>query len=244
MKKKPILIVLDAGHGTNTAGKRTPLFPDGSFIKEYEFNRPVVDLVAEKLKKYSVEIMDSAPEDADIALSTRVSRINAMVRSFRARHSDGVAALVSVHFNAHKSDFFESSTANGLEVLHFGSTEGQKLAQNLLDEVIKNTPQRNRGLKVRTDLAILRDPILPCALIEFGFMDDLREAKLMIDKAYQEECAEEIVVGLCKYFDIDFIPEKEECESCKLLSQKLEATEKAFSEMKEKLTELSKMEVL
>ena len=37
-----IRIVLDAGHGPYTAGKRTPTFDDGTFMHEHEFNDSVV----------------------------------------------------------------------------------------------------------------------------------------------------------------------------------------------------------
>ena len=32
------LIAIDAGHGMDTAGKRTPAFEDGTIMKENEFN--------------------------------------------------------------------------------------------------------------------------------------------------------------------------------------------------------------
>lgn len=45
-------IVLDAGHGLNTAGKQTP---DG--IKEWSLNDAVCDYATEKFKKYGVEVL-------------------------------------------------------------------------------------------------------------------------------------------------------------------------------------------
>ena len=34
-------VAVDDGHGMKTAGKRTPLFPDGSYMPENAYNRAV-----------------------------------------------------------------------------------------------------------------------------------------------------------------------------------------------------------
>lgn len=67
-------IILDAGHGINTAGKRSP---DGRF-REYKFNRTIRDAVAEhlRLRGYNVEILN--PEETDLSLPDRATRANNM----------------------------------------------------------------------------------------------------------------------------------------------------------------------
>ena len=42
-----VKILLDNGHGYDTPGKRSPIWPDGSQLFEWEFNR--VDKIASKL---------------------------------------------------------------------------------------------------------------------------------------------------------------------------------------------------
>ncbi len=44
-------IALDDGHGMETAGKRTPKFNDGTFMRENEFNRAVVNYLNVELKR-------------------------------------------------------------------------------------------------------------------------------------------------------------------------------------------------
>lgn len=39
-------ILLDNGHGNETPGKRSPVWPDGSQLFEYEFNRAIVHRIA------------------------------------------------------------------------------------------------------------------------------------------------------------------------------------------------------
>lgn len=39
-----VKILLDNGHGYDTPGKRSPIWPDGSQLFEWEFNRDIVSL--------------------------------------------------------------------------------------------------------------------------------------------------------------------------------------------------------
>lgn len=48
-------IMLDAGHGPNTSGKRTP---DGK-MKEFEFNEAVAQFVKKELTAFGVIVMNS-----------------------------------------------------------------------------------------------------------------------------------------------------------------------------------------
>ncbi len=48
------LIAVDAGHGMNTAGKRTPMFSDGTIMKENEFNRATADYLVKALNRNNI----------------------------------------------------------------------------------------------------------------------------------------------------------------------------------------------
>ena len=87
-------IILDAGHGINTAGKRSP---DGRF-REYKFNRIIVNAVAEhlRLRGYDVEIL--TPEETDVPLQERVDRANRM--SCQIGQPIQSVIIVSIHANA------------------------------------------------------------------------------------------------------------------------------------------------
>jgi N-acetylmuramoyl-L-alanine amidase len=201
------LLIFDAGHGPNTAGKRTPPFPDGRQIREFEFNRPTVDRCIALAKEYGLETFDASGRTEDVPLADRVRRANAAASAFLAKNPRGSVVFVSVHFNAHMSEW-TGSTANGIEVFHNpGSTRGQSLAQNVLAELVKGTQQTNRGVK-SVAFVVLRDTTMPAILVECGFMDDPREARFMLNADYQQECAVEIVDGVRKYLGIYTEPVK------------------------------------
>ncbi|MBU7006289.1 N-acetylmuramoyl-L-alanine amidase [Phosphitispora fastidiosa] len=191
---KDILIAIDDGHGMETPGKQTPAFPDGTRIKENQFNKPASEAYAAAMQRCGARIMFVAPEDTDAPLGVRVDRAN-----------DAKATLfVSWHFNAFRGIW--DQTKGGSETHHHpNSAEGEKLAQCIQQEIIKGTPQVNRGVKA-SNFYVLREPDMPAALIENGFMDVSEEAKLMLNPEFQIEQAEQAAEGTCKYLGIPYIP--------------------------------------
>ena len=49
-----LYILLDAGHGSNTPGKRSPRLPNGKQFFEWEFCREVVNLLYIRLTPYYI----------------------------------------------------------------------------------------------------------------------------------------------------------------------------------------------
>jgi N-acetylmuramoyl-L-alanine amidase len=188
------LIGLDDGHGMETAGKRTPAIPelDGRVIRENEFNRAVTNELKNTLERCGFRTMFTAPETSDTSLATRVSRAN----------NAGCDVLISNHYNANTANF-ATNTASGFEVLAGSSSASHKLSQCIVDELGKGTSQKNRGVKDGSWLYLNRCN-MPLALVEYGFMDDKREAMLMIDPAFVKECAEDVTRGVCKYFGVAY----------------------------------------
>lgn len=75
---------------------------------------------------------------------------------------------VSVHFNA------ASATATGVEVLHYGKQGA--LASKMSASIAKALGLRDRGAKVRTDLAFLRGTNKPAILLEVCFVSNKADA--------------------------------------------------------------------
>lgn len=197
------LVALDDGHGANTAGKRTPHIASlGRSIRENEFNKSVVNLLEKELKRCGIGTLQLAPTDEDVSLKDRTNKAN------RAKAD----ILVSVHFNAIGTTFGYSS-AEGFSI-HIQpelkaniNSAAHKLAKYVLDELRQNTKQVNRGI-VGQNLHMTRESAMPAILVECGFMDDPREAMLMINAAFQKECAQEIAKGICRYLGVTYVPAK------------------------------------
>lgn len=97
VKYKGMVILLDNGHASTTAGKRSPKLDDGSQFFEYEFNRDVVKRMARMLDAVGIKYHILVPEvDKDIALSTRAARAN----EYCSKYGAGNCLFISVHANA------------------------------------------------------------------------------------------------------------------------------------------------
>ena len=71
MKQK--VIILDGGHGVDCAGKRSPIWGDGSQLLEWEFNRDIVRRIAAMLKAEGIKFEILVPEDNDVSLPETLS---------------------------------------------------------------------------------------------------------------------------------------------------------------------------
>ena len=102
------VVILDNGHGKETAGKRSPIWGDGSQLFEWEFNRDIVRRIAAMLKADGVKFEILVPEETDVSLPERCRRANVI-------HADcgNNAVLFSVHGNAGGGTGWECYTSVG-----------------------------------------------------------------------------------------------------------------------------------
>lgn len=186
------LIALDDGHGMGTAGKRTPIFPDGSFMHENEFNRAVVGKLDTILKRCGFDTLMVAPTDADTSLSARV------------RTADDAKAdlYISIHANALNGVWGD---AQGVGTYYYPtSNTGKRLANLIQGRLVGGTTQKNRGIK-SANFYVLRATDMPAALVEAAFMDNMTEALLLKSDEFREEVAEEVAQAVCDYFSVDYV---------------------------------------
>ena len=171
-------VLLDNGHGGiingeyQTPGKRSPVWSDGSQLFEGEFNRAIVQGIADKLTQAGVRHTVLVAEDTDVPLSERVQRANAL-------NSDDVF-FVSVHSNAGGGSGFEVFTSPG-------DTRSDTIATLFGEEFLKVFPDR----KLRSDFSdgdldkeqrfyVLTKTAMPAVLTENFFMDNKEECKTLL----------------------------------------------------------------
>lgn len=197
------LIALDDGHGMQTAGKRTPPIPElnNRVIHENEFNRAVVNYLSEELKRCGIKTILVAPTDSDTSLSARTNLAN----------SKKVDLYISVHYNAFDGSF-GGKDPSGLSVHYYPrSTKSRKLAECVHNYLKQGAKQIDRGI-VESNFYVLRKTKMPAILTENGFMDNKREAMLMIDEDFRKEVAREHAKGICEYLGVKYINEKKESD--------------------------------
>lgn len=106
----------------------------------------------------------------------------------RARTFDA-DCLVSIHCNAHTT-----AQAHGTETLYLAS---QWVAQAVQRRLVAALGLRDRGVKQRADLAILRYE-RPAVLVELGFITHPTERRMLLDPAVQRSAAAAIADGLAE----------------------------------------------
>jgi N-acetylmuramoyl-L-alanine amidase len=198
------LLILDDGHGKETAGKRTPIFSDGTFMKENEFNREVVNMIYDNLQGIeNLDIAFTAEENYDVPLSIRVERAN---RAWQ-EHQDyfgkenSKCILISVHANAY-GDGTSFNTAKGVSTFCCSTPPAEReLAETIHNHLKGGTTQIDRGVQ-EICFAILKGNMTSC-LVECAFMTNLNEANLLQTEEFRKECADEISAGVIEYFGLD-----------------------------------------
>jgi len=120
-------VILDNGHGIETPGKRSPVWPDGTQLFEYEFNRDIVNRLHEALRSSGIPSVILVPEKTDVRLVERVVRAD---KIFKAEPG---SFLISVHANAGGGTGWEAFTSEG-------ETESDKIATALYESAANVLP--------------------------------------------------------------------------------------------------------
>lgn len=192
-----ILILIDNGHGNNTAGKCSP---DKRF-REYAWNREIAAHVVYRLRKmgYNVELL--VPELYDVPLLERVHRVNVKCQSLG---KDNVI-LVSVHANAAGNGDWMS--ARGWSCY---TTKGQTKSDILAEHLYKAAEKNFVGHKIRVDYQdgdkdweypfyICRKSLCPAVLTESFFYDNKEDLKYIESEEGKEAVIRCHVEGIDSY---------------------------------------------
>jgi N-acetylmuramoyl-L-alanine amidase len=177
-------IAIDPGHGmgnrragsfdpgaTNTSGTET--FAEADIVLRYGHT------LRQLLENAGLEVFMTRTSSADSAPLGRRAR--------RAADA-GCTRFVSLHLNA-----AESAQANGIEVLFRNEQKDRPLAGQLQEVLASATGFTNRGVKQRTDLAVLKFVPGPAVLIELGFISNDGNRNFLIQGTNRDAICQKIV---------------------------------------------------
>ena len=200
------LLMLDAGHAKNTAGKKAF---DNSFY-EWDFNNKMQYALKKRAEDHGITVKLTNPNPGtvkDISLTTRATTANNFYKNLNIPK----AVMVSLHANAYGSTW---NTARGVEVYHASnaSNNSKNLAKYICDNIYSDakaidTGFKNRGVKCQ-DFTVIYKTITPCVLVEYGFYSNKDDLKIL--KNNQSDLVEATLKGICKYFGINYQGPKKE----------------------------------
>jgi N-acetylmuramoyl-L-alanine amidase CwlA len=182
-------IAYGAGHGINTAGKRTP---DNE--SEWYFNNIVATAFGNEISTYSgTELLrtDDPTGKTDVPLKTRTDKANKW----------GADVYVSFHHNANTGKWGDSWTGTEVHVYKTKPTESVKLAEKVHPVLAKAYGLKDRGIKY-TNLHITRETKCTAILIEGGFMDSLIDIKKLRDKSVLEKAGKEVARAVAEFYGL------------------------------------------
>lgn len=167
-----IRIYIDQGHN--------PVNPnagaEGNGLREQNLVYTIGVELAQLLRQngnFEVRLSRPTPEtqlgsSTNSSLAARVNEANGW----------GADYFISLHTNASTSP-----SAGGSEALVFSQpSSAASLAADILRGLNEATGIRNRGVKVRSGLYVLRKTAMPAVLVELAFISNPEEAALMRDR--------------------------------------------------------------
>lgn len=189
-----MLILIDNGHGKDTAGKMSP---DKS-LKEYAYAREIATRLEKALKAKGIDCVKLTPEENDISLQERCRRAN--------KYGSKDVILISIHCNAAGSDG-KWHDARGWEAwTSVGNTKADHLATCLYEAAGKY------GFKLRKDqsdgdpdkeghLYILKHTMCPAVLTENLFQDNKDDVAFLLSEEGRQTIVDLHVNGITKYIN-------------------------------------------
>lgn len=158
---KKLKYFIDPGHGGHDPGAI------GSKSKEAENVLKVALALEKKLKAQGHEVKLSRRTDTYLTLSARANLANAW----------GADVFISLHDNSavnKAATGFETFIFNGSDV----SVNSIKLQQHVHKAIATGIGLRDRGMK-RANFAVVRETSMPAVLIEYGFISNLNDEKVI-----------------------------------------------------------------
>lgn len=182
---KPKIVLLDNGHGKETAGKRSPMWKDGSQLFEWEYTRKLCDAIFLKLQELNIYAVKIVTEDNDISLSERANRVNRFCEQ-------GNCILISIHCNAGKGTGWECWTTSS-------KNNSDKLTNIFVETFKELFPDKKcRGHKEK-DFTILYKSNCPSILTENFFMDTEEDCIFLMSKKGFDAIVDLHVQSILKY---------------------------------------------
>ena len=187
-------ILIDNGHGVETAGKRSP---DGR-LREYAYAREIAARLEQALKEHGIEAVRITPEENDVPLAERCRRAN--------KYSTDNVVLVSIHCNA-AGDGTSWLPARGWAVYvdPNASQESKRLATALANAA------EDYGLNVRKETAginywvqslyICKHTLCPAVLTENLFQDNKEDVDYLLSEKGKQTIVNLHVEGVIKYIE-------------------------------------------
>ena len=192
------LLILDAGHAKNTAGKRN----ETENFYEWQFNNDMQYKIKSRCEELGIKVFLTNPNPqsvSDLPLTTRANLAN----DYWLKNNKCKSIFISLHANA-----FSNENARGTEtyIAKNASATSKNFAKVLNNEIVKTMKEidpasKDRGVKAE-NFTVIYKASMPSVLVEYGFYSNLDDLKIL--KNNKDELVEATVKAICSYFNIEY----------------------------------------
>lgn len=178
------IVVIDIGHGGADSGAVA------NNVKEKEINYNQ-GMALYRLLEADTNIKVYLTRDTDVYPTLQ----------FRTELANEIEAdlFISIHNNS------ASPAVRGTETLYYPSsvdTRGKQVAQLIQNAIVSQCGTKNRGIKGRSDLYVLKNSKMPAVLIETGFLSNAAEAALLSSPSFNTKWAKSVYGAVVKSFEL------------------------------------------
>lgn len=177
-------IFIDPGHGGKDPGA------GGNGLAEKDVALTVSKLLKTELLISGFDVRMSREGDTYPSLADRYTAANAW----------GADYFISIHCNS-----AADPAASGTETLVYAlGSKAANMAAVVQNSLVRALGTRDRGVKARPDLAVLRGTKMPAILVECGFISNTADAAILRGK--QADIAAAIARGMCDFAGVPCNP--------------------------------------
>jgi len=141
-------------------------------------------------------------------ITTKMSRTGDTSKTVKTRAKEsndwGADIFCSIHCNSYKEE-----SANGTETLIYSKGgKAEKIAIKVNNNLVAVLKTKDRGIKERPDLCVLRDTKAPAFLCEIAFVSNKADKEKIDEAAEQKAVAVAICKGICSYLELTYKKEE------------------------------------
>lgn len=186
-------IVIDAGHGGVDGGAV------GKITNERDINLEYAKTLKNICENLGMRVVMTRTDENGLYSPFAANKKRSdMEKRKEIIDSSGADLVVSVHMNA-----FSSHSSRGAQVFYGLENErGQKLAQKVQTSLHENISYA-KALAKQGDFYILNCTSLPGMLIEFGFLSNLDEEKLLVSEPYRNAMCQSVAYGILSFYEMN-----------------------------------------
>lgn len=196
------VILIDPGHGGMDGGASS-----AAGVTEKDINLAISFYIKELAEADGWKVVMTREEDVSLGENTgttiRSQKTADLIARIEMIKKVKPTVAVSIHLNSFKQD----SSVRGAQTFYSAGPgeqailgEGKKLAEaiqeNLISGIADGTDRAALGKK---DSRMVKNPVVPFAIVECGFLSNPDEASLLENEEYQRKLAKCIYDGIMMY---------------------------------------------